>query len=166
MQELDAAMIDMTASLRNAAQIVKRIDEISIQTNLLALNAAVEAARGGDAVRGFAVVADEVRQLAIRAAQAASETSIASDCIVQRDQTTEIRPSLEMLTQLTQGSAANAEASASASEELSAPSATMRELVQRFIVQDSIAAPRKLARRDPTVSQPARILEQGPVVRS
>jgi len=74
-QELDAAMNRLSDSTRKTASIVKSIDEIAFQTNLLALNAAVEAARAGDAGRGFAVVADEVRQLAIRAANAARETS-------------------------------------------------------------------------------------------
>ena len=39
------------------------------------MNAAVEAARAGEAGAGFAVVADEVRNLALRAAEAAKNTS-------------------------------------------------------------------------------------------
>ena len=176
MHELDGAMTRMTESAKKTAQIVKRIDEIAFQTNLLALNAAVEAARAGDAGRGFAVVADEVRQLAIRAAEAAKETSslieqtvvsttastvisrrvgdhlssvqteinrvavvvqeIASDCVLQRDQTVDIRNTLEQVSQHTQESAASAEESASASEELSAQAAMMKELVQAFVVHE------------------------------
>ena len=57
------------------ARRAPNIDEIAFQTNLLALNAAVEAARAGEAGAGFAVVADEVRNLAMRAAEAAKNTS-------------------------------------------------------------------------------------------
>ena len=49
----------------------------------MALNAAVEAARAGEAGEGFAVVADEVRNLALRAAEEASNTATLIDSTIK-----------------------------------------------------------------------------------
>ncbi len=84
MSELTTSMMEISRASEQTSKIIKTIDEIAFQTNLLALNAAVEAARAGEAGAGFAVVAEEVRNLAMRAAEAAKNTSDLIEGTVKR----------------------------------------------------------------------------------
>jgi methyl-accepting chemotaxis protein len=84
MKLLTRSMEEISTASEETGKIIKTIDEIAFQTNLLALNAAVEAARAGEAGAGFAVVADEVRNLAMRAADAAKNTSGLIEGIVKK----------------------------------------------------------------------------------
>lgn len=75
MQDMMAAMEEITRTSNQIGNIIKTIENIAFQTNILALNASVEASRAGAAGKGFAVVADEVRSLASKSTDASKNTA-------------------------------------------------------------------------------------------
>ncbi len=172
MGELTESMKEISSASEETAKIIRTIDEIAFQTNLLALNAAVEAARAGEAGAGFATVADEVRNLALRAADAARNTTdliegtvkkikIGSEIVGRTNEAfskvstgakkvgeiigeikaasyeqsqgiEQINKAITEMEKVVQKNAANAEESASASEEMNAQAETLKGFVRQL----------------------------------
>lgn len=149
MSQLTTSMTDISKASEETFKIIKTIDEIAFQTNLLALNAAVEAARAGEAGAGFAVVADEVRNLAMRAADAAKNTSTLLEGtvkkvkdgseLVTRTNDAFLQVAVTEMDKVTQQNAATAEESASASQELNAQAEQMKSMVGELVDMVGVA---------------------------
>lgn len=64
MNDVHAAMSDITGRTKDMTDAIGMIENVAFQTHILSLNAAIEAARVGELGRGFAVGAREVGTLA------------------------------------------------------------------------------------------------------
>jgi|SRR5271157_1251406 len=143
LEEMVQSMKEINGS---GAKVIRVIDEIAFQTNILALNAAVEAARAGEAGMGFSVVADEVGNLAQRSAQAAKDTALLIEESMVKTMVDEVNTGTQkqargiqqissavgQMEQVTQRSAANAEESAAASEDLGTQAQSLYAVVDRL----------------------------------
>lgn len=83
LQEMMAAMKNISSQCKQVEKVVKIIEDIAFQTNTLALNAAVEAVHAGTAGKGFAVVANEVKNLSGKVSEAVKDTSMLIDGIIR-----------------------------------------------------------------------------------
>ena len=146
MTKMNEAIQDIQKSSDETAKIIKVIDEIAFQTNLLALNAAVEAAKntanmieesvknaknGVDIAGEVAKVLDEIVQGVGKTTDLVSEIAAASQ--EQAQGIDQVNTAVAQMDKVTQQNAANAEESASASEELSVQAEQMNSIVSELV---------------------------------
>lgn len=146
-------------AMKQIADKIGIIDEISRKTDLLALNAAVEAARAGEHGKGFAVVASEVRKLAERSQIAAAEISQLTADGVQRADSAgqllarlvpDIRRTAELVREI-----------AAASAEQDAGSTQVNKAMQQLdqVIQQNTAASEEMSTGADALSGQAEVLQ-------
>jgi methyl-accepting chemotaxis protein len=140
-----AAVAKTLRAMRQIADKIGILNDFAHQTNLLALNAAVEAARAGESGRGFAVVAAEVRSLAERSQAAGREiNALAVSSLDTAEQAGKlldvIVPAIQQTAGLVQDIAASSDGQASAAKQIA-------EAVKRLskITQESASASEDLS---------------------
>ncbi|XAT59607.1 HAMP domain-containing protein [Rhodobacteraceae bacterium Araon29] len=146
------AMEKTATSMKDIAEKIMVVEEITRKIELLALNASVEAARAGEHGKGFAVVASEVSKLAELSKQAAGDIQLSSAEGKELSESTnkmlsELLPEIEKTRDLVQGiSAASGEQSTGANQINSA----MQSLDDA--IQGNASASSQLAKTAQTVS--------------
>jgi len=135
-RESGEAVSQTVMAMKQIAEKIGIIEEISRQTNLLALNAAIEAARAGESGKGFAVVAAEVRKLAERSQAAAAEISgLSSSSVAVAEQAgsmlAKLVPDIQRTSELVQEISASSKEQAAGTDQINNALQQLNKVVQQ-----------------------------------
>ncbi len=162
MQEMIAAMTEISDKSGQISRIIKTIEDIAFQTNILALNAA----RAGEAGKGFAVVADEVRNLASKSSEASKSTAALIEGTVQAvEKGTEIAnataESLFAVVESTKGVVSSVDKIASAADQQAESIAQVTQGIDQIssVVQTNSATAEESAAASEELSSQAQVMK-------
>ena len=144
MEQMATAIDEITKSSEETGKIIKTIDEIAFQTNLLALRSAEAAKNTSNLIENTIKAVRNGNQLTTETQQAFQENiaiatkighlvdEIATASSEQAHGIAQVNVAVTEMDKVTQGTAANAEESASASEELNAQAVQMKSYVEEL----------------------------------